>query len=307
MSLRLPILFAAVAAMLLAGCSGGQPATSAGATTGQPPIAEGKGAIAGLLVDDVYRPIPAGLVVVQGTGLVATTDDSGQFTFINLEPGAYLLQVQATGFEMAPKPIEVKAGIYNPVDLIASRLVNQGSQILTAEYSIFMTCSAEGVIVSGNGFNCFFDLSGDSERTGFLTDLTGTANVTYLVEEVKFNNKGDYDFDIAKDNDGDGILDDYWAELTVAQGDYGKIVMKANATNTVAEKGRNLVWQPDKRDFQTTIFPHGAGYGTINPQTQDICYAGCGGAGVVLGVRATIVQSVFIGKPPVDVNSYHVL
>ena len=293
------LLLALVAALTLAGC--GDPAVTPGGTdTGQPPLAEGKGAISGLLINDVFRPIPRALILLQGTGLTATTDDAGQFTFLDLEPGAYIAIVSAEGHEAAPTNIDVAKGLYKEVEIQARRLINEGGQILTAQYSLFMTCSAELVIVAGNGLNCLQDLSGDSERTGFASDLTGYANVTYMVTEIRFNRADDYDFVIAWDNDGDAILDDYWAEHSIVDGDYGRIVLKAGEANTEDDAGRNLVWEPANRTFQTTVFPHGELY-------TELSGFGVYGAGVDVGVRASIVQSVFLGKPPVDIATYRVL
>jgi hypothetical protein len=62
-------------------------------------------------------------------------------------------------------------------------------------------------------------------------------------------------------------------------------------------------WEPDKRDFGTTIFPHGLLYSQINGATP----LGLYGVGASFGVRASIIQSVFVGKPTVNVNDYHLL
>lgn len=298
-----PVLLAMLAASLaLAGCGEPDGGTGGGGgTTG--PLASGKGAISGLLIDDVFRPIPQALVLVQSAGLTATTDASGQFTFRDLEPGAYILRVQADGHEAAPQEVEVKAGEYAEAEVMARRVFNEGGRIVTTEYTIFMTCTVDLVVVSGNGINCFQDLSGESERTAFTTDLTTTANVTTLVSEIKFNQQGTYNYVIAKDDTGDNVLDRYWAELDIDEGNYGRIVLVNGEANVDAASGdRNEVWLPGNDTFLTTVFVHGLLYREMQDSP-----AGAYGLGVGMGIRAKVVQSVFIGEPEVDVASYCVL
>jgi hypothetical protein len=295
--------------LALAGCGGsdGDSPPSAGSGTNGP-LKSGKGAISGLLINDVFRPVPGGLVLVQELGLTATSDSSGQFTFNDLEPGSYLLRVQADGHEAAPQSVDVKEGEYAEVELMARRIFNDAGRTITTEYSLFMSCTVELVVVSGNGLNCFQDQSGDSERTGIETDLRGVRDVTYMVTEIVFNKVDDYDFVIAIDDDGDSILDRYWAEAAIDGGDYARIVLQNGTTNAENDIGRNELWQPDVDPFQTTVFPHGEGYTELHEATQDtICVDGCGGAGADVGVRAKIVQTVFIGEPDVDIATYCVL
>src|SRR5689334_19437204 len=67
----------------------------------RPDLAAGKGAISGLVIDDRYRPVPDALVVLTPGGLTTTSDTAGQFSFSDLTPGPYLLQVQAADHEAA--------------------------------------------------------------------------------------------------------------------------------------------------------------------------------------------------------------
>lgn len=294
-ALNVVLVTSLVAALALAGCGDPKKATPPGGE----PLKEGKGAIAGLVINDVYRPVP-GALVLASNGMTATSDPSGQFAFTDLEPGAYILRVQVDGHEAAPQTIDVVAGEYAEAELLARRIANQGSRIVTTEYSIFMTCTAEAVVVAGNGLNCFFDLSGESERTSFTTDLRGTNQVTYMVTEVKFNQVGDYDFVLAIDDDGDNFLDRYWAEATIAGGDYARVVLQNGTTNEEHDVGRNEVWDPGKDPWTTTVFPHGEFY-------NELSSAGAYGAGVDVGIRGKVIQSVFLGPPEVSIESYSVL
>ena len=294
------LVVALVASLALAGC-GGKDKIPNGAD-GTPPLGSGKGAMMGLVINDVYRPVPDALVLLSN-GATATTDASGQFTVVDLEPGAYVVRVQAEGHEAAPQSVDVVAGEYAEPELIARRVVSEGSRIVTTEYNIFMTCTMEAVVVAGNGLNCFFDLSGESERTFFTTDLRGTQGVTYAVTEVRFNQVGDYDFVIAIDDDGDNFLDRYWAEASIVDGDYAKVVLRNGTANAEQDTGRNIVWEPSVDPFTTTVFPHGEFYNELNSAGG----LGLYGAGVDVGIRGKVIQSVFLGEPEVDIASYGVL
>ena len=283
-----------VTSLALAGCGDGKKGGG-----GEEELKSGKGAISGLVINDVYRPVPDALVLLSN-GMTATSDASGQFQILDLDPGAYIARIQADGHEAAPQAIDVVEGQYAEAELIARRIFNEGGRIITTEYSIFMTCTAEAVIVAGNGLNCFFDLSGESERTAFDTDLRGAQGVTAMVTEIKFNQVGSYDFVIAIDDDGDSILDRYWAEATIIDGDYARVVNLNGTANEEHDGGRNEVWQPDVDPFTTTVFPHGEFY-------NELSSFGLFGAGVDVGVRGKVIQSVFIGEPEVDLATYNVL
>jgi hypothetical protein len=297
---------AVAAALLLAGC--GEPAaTTPPATSGPPPLEEGKGAITGLLINDVYRPIPGALVLLQQLGLTASTDAAGQFHIADLEPGAYLLKVQAEGHAAAPRTVEVKAGEYTEVEWLADRLANEGSRIVTSQYSVFIDCSFEAVVVAGTGAGCTLDQSGDSTRTGFDTDLSGFANVTYVVTEVKFNKPGDYGIVLGL-MDGANVYYEYYAEGDIFGADYLKIVNQPGVANEAQNAGGRNVPFDLNQTYTTSVFPHGAGYQAIHEATEvEGVSGGAFGAGVALGVEAQFVQSIFIGPPEQPIESYRTM
>lgn len=109
--MRLRILAAAsMATALLSGCTGSGDTTGTKLVAGPAELAAGKGGILGLLIDDIYRPIPGALLLVEGQGLTATTDERGQFSFVDLEPGTYVLLPSAERHEAAPANVDVSAG-----------------------------------------------------------------------------------------------------------------------------------------------------------------------------------------------------
>jgi hypothetical protein len=69
-------------------------------------------AIGGWIVDDATPPNPiiGAQVTLHELGLTAMTDALGRFTFANLFPGCYKLQVTAPGYQDTEREVEVPAG-----------------------------------------------------------------------------------------------------------------------------------------------------------------------------------------------------
>ena len=309
------LLVLALLATGLAGCSGGGGGGGdGGSATEQPPLAEGKGAISGLLFNDALRPIPGALMLLQPAGLTTTTDPSGQFSFTDLDPGTYFIRVQADGHEAAPQNVEVVAGEYAEAEVQARRLFSQAGRIITNEYSVFVPCAA-GFIANGVTANCVLDLSGDSYRSTFSSNLTGVQNLTYMVTEWKFNQVGDWNGQIRED-DGTVQGGERYAVLDIVQGDYGKVILQPGVLNTEANgQGNNVPWNATK-EFATAIFLNGQFKGEAQGAYDQVCTASGGsgpacltatGAGAAFGIKAKIIQSLFIGEPEVDLASYGVL
>ena len=106
---------------LLSGCAdGGQPSKGGDSTPLQPADLEIDasspfGGISGVVVDEAIRPIARATVLVVSLNKTQVTDGNGQFAFPNLEPGAYFLNVNATGFFAVQTSIDVTAGAASPV------------------------------------------------------------------------------------------------------------------------------------------------------------------------------------------------
>jgi hypothetical protein len=74
-------------------------------------FAQNKGTITGTLTDkDVNNdPLPFANVVIKGTTIGVTTDETGKYT-ISAEPGTYIIQFSFLGYETIEEKVEVKAG-----------------------------------------------------------------------------------------------------------------------------------------------------------------------------------------------------
>lgn len=310
------LLVSLLLAALLAGCSGGTEDVAPPQDPGKGDLADGKGGIAGVVIDDRYRPIPNAKLFLLPLGLTTTADALAQFEFRDLEPGSYQLRIEAKGHEGAPVPVDVVAGEFAEVEASARRIFNQDGTIITTQYSVFIDCSFEtpvfglaAVPITG----CLGDLSGDSTRAYYISKLDESdANLTtYMVTEVLFNQDGDYTVSIRH---GEQFGDINYAEADLLKGKYIRIVNQANATNneTGQNQGRNQPWDPHE-PWQTIVFPHGEFYGEVHstvcpPGVPGVVSFTClYGVGADFGVKAKIVQSVFLGPPDVDITSYAVL
>src|SRR5947209_20541107 len=68
----------------------------------------GTGGVNGIVTDPARAAIPGATVVLKNTGTnietTATSNASGFFTFLNVQPGQYTLTVKTTGFKAAQIP-----------------------------------------------------------------------------------------------------------------------------------------------------------------------------------------------------------
>src|SRR5688500_6733156 len=62
------------------------------------PAPKTRGHIAGVVVDQAIRPIEGARVRLPGLDLERVTDRDGSFGFVDLHPGPYFIQANATGF-----------------------------------------------------------------------------------------------------------------------------------------------------------------------------------------------------------------
>lgn len=272
-----------------------------------------KGAIAGLLVDDLYRPIElgetaeseyqdVGFVFLQENALEITTNENGEFTVIDLAPGRYTLRITAEAHEGKSQLVTVEAGKFAEVTLVARRLIEQGSTIITQEQTMFTECSAETPFLSSAWLPCSLDLSGEGARTDFQSNFSAYIDdATYMITEATFNQPGSYDIAVRRlDPATGGIGAIYYAECSTTE-PYLRIQMVPGAIIEQENCGTRNVEFDMSEEFQTIMFAWSDTHETLAPTPLG------GGIGIKLGVRAQVIQSLFLGEPEVDVDTYCVL
>lgn len=271
------------------------------------------GAIDGLLVDDVFRPIELGdesesqyqdigFIFLQENALEIQTNEAGEFTVINLEPGRYTLRLQADRHEASAQSVTVVAGQFTEVTISARRLVEDSSTIITQEQTMFTECSAETPVVSSAWLPCSLDLSLEGARTDFRSNFSEYMDeATFMVVEATFNQQGSYTIQVRRldpDTGGIGAIDYASCETNEP---YIRIQMVPGEVHEQAGCEAQTNPFDMSQEFQTIMFAWSDTHELLAPTPVG------GGVGVKLGVRAQVIQSLFLGEPEIDVNSYCVL
>lgn len=309
----------------------------------------GKGAIDGLLVDDRFRPIDlqpagavqnefqtAGFILVQETGQQVQTNENGEFSVIDLEPGTYTLRLSADGIEAAPERVTVQEGLFNEAQIIGRRTAGTEDVIITQEHAAFVSCFSNFVAYSF-ALECTNDQSGDTDRADWIVDnseFNGT--LEYVVIEVLFDNPAPpstaYDY-VARQGP---VSTDFSSGFIPDNGDrYGKMhlpvgrvspdpVPVGGGCDAAGEIETNCPYHPDL-PLQTIIFGRGFGheeirttyapvYGALNDNTPcaPVPIFACvnhvsmrRGVGGALGVQATYLMSLFLFDPEADGTLLH--
>ena len=309
-----PITTLLLVGILLAGCSGSSNTSSTVApVTERPALAEGRGAIAGLLIDDIYRPIPNGLILLQGAGLTATTDDAGQFTFVDVLPGSYIALVSAVGHEAAPVNVDVTAGEYTELEISARRIFSDAGSTITTQYSVFIPCttSAGYTSLDYGGALCPADTAGSDYRPGLSKlDFSENVNVTYLVAELKANQKDNYVF-VLRHDDGSSGGAERWGSVQMNNTDYGKVVLKRGEVYQTWQAANKPWMNENGTPMAALLFYLGQGGDQSSTlptctEPQDPAHV-CYGVGQRFAIKANIILTVFLGEPKVNIEEYHVL
>ncbi len=299
------------AALTLAGC--GAKSSAPAASAARPALPADRGAVKGIVIDDRYRPVPEATVLLTPVGLTSTTDAEGLFAFTDLAPGAYVVLVQAKDHEAAPKNVDVQAGQYTEVEAEARRIFSDAGAVITTQFSAFIPCAAN-FVANGVIFNCVLDLSGDSFRGGFTTKaFNKTLNWTVMVSEVLVNQPNSYEFQVREDDGSSGGGERY-AVGPIQSGVYKKITNLRGILNMVDNQQRNNVPFNGTKPFATILFLEGdhqqdfqQAFDTVcQPSVPQTCRTATG-VGAAFGIKAKMVQSLFVGAPATPVEHYCVL
>lgn len=262
----------------------------------------GKGAIAGLVVDDRFRPIPDADVLLVEAGQQAVATANGEFQFIDLEPGTYTLRVSAEGHEAAPQSVRVVEGEFAEASLLARRVLDEGAYIYTQEFSVFQFCGLNAILVLTDVCN-LVDLSGDSGRASIDLDLTGVADITAVTSEFLADNEGDYELWIGNCLACLDLSAEYYAQSYV-NGDYLRCVnvVGAPAEDCTDRNAGTDVFTTNKT-LEYSIWVNGM----MDDETAGPTFGLSTGIGGQLAFQAQLMISAFIGEPEEDLDTYCVL
>lgn len=315
LNLRVATVVASTLAVALAGCTS-DPQTIDGAVDEDGfGLAAGTGGIHGLLVDDRFRPLeltdtPAGefqregFILLQELGLTAQSNANGEFTFVDLEPGVYTLRMSVEGHEGVPETIRVDAGVFADATLVVRRIASVDGAIITQEHTVYIDCAFDYLQNGGNGLpphvgiGCDLDVSQDGYSSNFIADYSSFgANATWLVTEMLANQENSWELQLR----GSTIHATEWAT-----GDGARIVLERGVKPADHQDNPSFnhgAWH-NAEPFQTILFVDHA----FRQEQQDATGGlFCCGVGASLGIRAQILQSVFLGPPEEDVAAYCVL
>lgn len=120
-------------ATALAGCSGGggddvvvlDARSDPGAAVADLPVPtprEGRGHIAGYVVDASFHTMEDVLVRLPAVDLEDLTNRNGEFEFVDLVPGSYLLEVNATGYERVRARVDVAEDRFTRLQIVLHAL-----------------------------------------------------------------------------------------------------------------------------------------------------------------------------------------
>jgi hypothetical protein len=138
---------ALLAAVLLAGCSGGGGGGDGGdgglGTVGEVEATATTGGIRGFVVDQKIVPIKGASVTVVPGDRSAETDEGGAFVFSGLEPGTYFVKASHPLHETQQQSVEVVAGVSDPapVKFQLVRVISQDPYYVTLKFEGYIVCS----------------------------------------------------------------------------------------------------------------------------------------------------------------------
>ncbi len=310
MGSRVFMTTALLLATILAGCTDSQSADTApaavsgciGESCGNIDLKGSVGAISGLVIDDRYRPLVEAEVLLLPLGLTTVSNENGEFGFVNLEPGIYTVRVQKDKHEAAPVRVDVVAQQFSEAIVEARRTVSDTSFMIAQEFSVFIPCNIM-FIVNGIVYDCGTDLSGENFRAYFISDYSTLGDqVTFLLTEMKANQPNNYNVQVRGNAP-------YAALTSFEEVDYMRILNQYGVKNEEANYfDRNQPWL-NEGSFQTIMFVMEKFAGEVHDLGQN---NGLGnvlitGVGASFGIKAQFVQTLFIGEPRIDVETYSVL
>ncbi len=136
---------ALVSALLLAGCS--DPAKTDDPVLTTVPTTM---SIVGLVQDEAFNAVGGANVTLRLVGRNTTTDAGGAFRFDGLTPSAYLVDVNATGFEFASLTAEPQGAQNASLNFVLSQLTSFRPRTEVTHLEGILQCAAEYGIITGS-------------------------------------------------------------------------------------------------------------------------------------------------------------
>lgn len=305
----------------LAGCA--QAPDGTGPEDRTKALGAGLGAIAGLLVDDRFRPLEltdkpetefqrAGFLLVAETGDEVKTNENGEFFVFDLRPGTYTLRPSVKGHEGVPAKVEVRAGAIAEVSLVVRRIASPGEETLfVRDDTLLITCQVQFINGRANlDRACYGDLSNEGHNEGLYLEFPQGLDYSWLVTEVHYSQQLGWDFWFMAEG---GVLaseESFYHRDHVPATDYYRIA-HPHSDDPFSEPTWDGYTNEDGSDpphvnvtgVRVAMYPNHLGsdetYGVVGNFEVSV--------GMTFQVKARMINSAFVGEPDTDVASYCVL
>lgn len=96
-------------------------------------FAQSPGGVSGKIADEKLNPVKGATVIILNTNRITATDEAGNFTFKNLAPGKYILQVSAIGFASEAEELSVTGGDVNLVLTLSEATSQLDAVVVSAQ------------------------------------------------------------------------------------------------------------------------------------------------------------------------------
>ena len=143
----LAVVAVALAASFLAGCAG--PASAADDVPAGTPAPTSM-SIVGLVQDEAFNGIGGAQVTLRLVNHTTTTDASGAFRFDGLPLSAYLVDVNATGFEPATLTAEPRTDGNTSLNFVLLQAVSLRPRTEVSHFKGIYECAFEALIIPGS-------------------------------------------------------------------------------------------------------------------------------------------------------------
>lgn len=283
-------VLAAVATLLLAGCSDAAGPTAEPAVDAAPTTM----AIAGLVQDEALGPVAGANVTLRLLDLQTVTDAAGAFRFEDLAVSAYLVDVNATGFEPATLTAAPNPGGNASLSFVLLQQTSLRPRVTLEHFRGTYECAFEAFIIPGS-CDVLLEMAGQSAFEDLSTFQSGLGRNWQSIAI-------DVDFDLSANPGLEGLrlvvrgLND--ADQLNEYQQYGRFsgtqpftaILDANGTYPDGDGPvpGNLT------ALEFVVYPQGHGYHEVCEPTEEFgCFLG---AGAGLDVQFDLYVTVFYNQ-----------